>query len=63
MGPFTDLTDRLTAFLKPEPDALEGPEFFHVSTRLMFHVIAEAIAQTVAVAEEAFSVVRARHPQ
>lgn len=45
MGPFTGLTDRLTAFLKPEPGALEDPAFFRVSTTLMFHVIAEAIAQ------------------
>lgn len=45
MGPFTGLTDRLTAFLKPEPGALEDPEFFRVSTTLMFHVIAGAIAQ------------------
>lgn len=44
-GPFTKLTDRLSALLKPEPGALEDPEFFHVSTTLMFHVIAEAIAQ------------------
>ena len=44
-GPFTKLTDRLTAFLKPDPAALEDPEFFRVSTTLMFHVIAEAIAQ------------------
>ena len=44
-GPFTKLTDRLTMFLKPDPAALEDPEFFRVSTTLMFHVIAEAIAQ------------------
>lgn len=44
-GPFTKLTDRLTAYLKPDPAALEDPEFFRVSTTLMFHVIAEAIAQ------------------
>ena len=31
--------------LKPDPAALEDPEFFRVSTTLMFHVIAEAIAQ------------------
>lgn len=42
---------------------MEDPEFFRVSTTLMFHVIAEAIAQTAAVAEETFSVVRARHPR
>ena len=45
-GPFTKLTERLTAFLKPDAAALEDEEFFRVSTTLMFHVIAEAIAQT-----------------
>jgi len=42
---FTKLTDRLSAFLQPEEGALEDPEFFRVSTTLMFHVILEAIAQ------------------
>ena len=45
-GPFTRLTDYLTAYLKPDPEALKDPAFFRVSTTLMFHVIAEAIAQT-----------------
>ncbi len=45
-GTFTKLTDRLTAFLRPAPGALEDPEFFRISTALMFHVIAEAAAQT-----------------
>ena len=44
-GNFTKLTDRLSMFLRPEPEALKDPEFFRVSTTLMFHVIAEAIAQ------------------
>ena len=44
-GNFTKLTDRLSMFLRPEPEALEDPEFFRISTTLMFHVIAEAIAQ------------------
>lgn len=44
-GPFTKLTDRLSMFLKPEPGALEDEAFFRISTTLMFHVIAEAIAQ------------------
>ena len=44
-GNFTKLTDRLSAFLRPEPEALRDPEFFRISTTLMFHVIAEAIAQ------------------
>ena len=44
-GTFTALTDRLTEFLRPAPGALEDPEFFRISTTLMFHVIAEAAAQ------------------
>ena len=44
-GPFIKLTDRLTAFLRPAPGALEDPKFFHISTMLMFHVIVEAIAR------------------
>ena len=44
-GPFTKLTDRLSAYLRPDPEALKDPEFFRVSTTIMFHVIAEAIAQ------------------
>lgn len=42
---FTKLTDRLTAFLRPAPSALDNPKFFQISTTLMFHVIAEAAAQ------------------
>ena len=44
-GAFTKLTDRLSTYLKPEPGALNDPEFFRISTTLMFHVIVEAIAQ------------------
>ena len=44
-GPFAKLTDRLTTFLRPAPGSLEDPEFFRISTTLMFHVIAEATAQ------------------
>lgn len=44
-GPFIKLTDRLSAYLRPEPGALNDPEFFRISTTIMFHVIAEAIAQ------------------
>lgn len=44
-GTFTKLTDRLTEVLRPEPEALEDPDFFRVSTTVMFHVIAEAAAQ------------------
>ena len=42
---FTKLTDRLSAYLRPAPGALDDPEFFRISTTVMFHVIAEAIAQ------------------
>lgn len=42
---FTKLTDRLSAYLRPEGDALQDLEFFRISTTLMFHVIVEAIAQ------------------
>lgn len=44
-GPFTRLTNRLTEVLRPAPEALEDPEFFRISTTVMFHVIAEAAAQ------------------
>lgn len=44
-GAFTKLTDRLSAVLRPSPEALEDEDFFRVSTQVMFHVIAEAIAQ------------------
>lgn len=44
-GPFTQLTDRLTAFLRPAAGALDDAEFFRISTTLMFHVIVEAAAQ------------------
>ena len=42
---FTKLTDRLSMYLRPAPEALENPEFFRISTTIMFHVIVEAIAQ------------------
>ena len=42
---FTKLTDRLSMYLRPEAEQLKDPEFFRISTTLMFHVIAEAIAQ------------------
>ena len=42
---FTKLTDRLSAYLQPAAGALDDPEFFRISTTLMFHVIVEAIAQ------------------
>ena len=44
-GTFVKLTDRLSKYLRSTPEALEDPEYFRISTTLMFHVIAEAIAQ------------------
>ena len=44
-GAFTKLTDRLSTVLKPDPILLRDPDFFNISTTVMFHVIAEAIAQ------------------
>jgi hypothetical protein len=45
MKRFTKLTDILTKYLRPEPEALDDEDFFRISTTLMFHVIIEAIAQ------------------
>ena len=42
---FSKLTDRLSAYLRPTTEALENPEFFRISTTIMFHVIAETLAQ------------------
>lgn len=42
---FTKLTDRLSAVLRPSEEDLKDPAFFQLSTTVMFHVIAEAIAQ------------------
>jgi hypothetical protein len=42
---FTALTNMLTNYLRPDPQALEDKEFFRTSTLLMFHLIVEAIAQ------------------
>ena len=42
---FTKLTDLLARYLRPTEEDLRDEEFFTVSTRLMFHVIAEAAAQ------------------
>lgn len=44
LGPFTRLTDRLAAYLRPTEEALADPEFFRRSTLLMLHVIAGAVA-------------------
>ena len=45
LGSFTKLTDLLTRYLKASAEDLQDPEFFRVSTTLMFHVIVSAIAQ------------------
>lgn len=42
-GAFTKLTDVLTKYLRPEPKALDDPEFFRISTLLTLHVICGAI--------------------
>ena len=45
LNEFTKLTDKLTAYLRPEPSALEDEEFFTISTTIMFHLILDAVAQ------------------
>lgn len=42
---FTKLTDKLTAYLRPEPESLKDEKFFTVSTTIMFHLILDAVAQ------------------
>ncbi len=42
---FTALTDKLTAYLRPAEGALNDPEFFRISTTIMFHLILDAVAQ------------------
>lgn len=42
---FQKLTDILTKYLRPEEKDLEDERFFTVSTTLMLHLIADAIAQ------------------
>jgi len=42
---FTKLTDILTKYLRPEEKDLEDDSFFNISTTLMLHLIADAIAQ------------------
>ena len=42
---FVKLTDILSAYLRPAPENLADPEFFRVSTVLMLHVIAGAVAE------------------
>ena len=45
VGPFIQLTDILTKYLRPDPKDLEKEDFFRTSTKLMLHVIAQAVAQ------------------
>ena len=45
LGAFTKLTDRLSAYLRPEPEMLADPVFFECSTTLMLYVIGRAIVQ------------------
>ena len=45
LGPFTQLTDRLAAYLRPTPESLADPLFFERSTTLMLYVIGRAIVQ------------------
>ena len=42
---FTKLTDLLSSYLRPDPEALKDPDFFERSTKLMLHVIAGAISE------------------
>ncbi len=43
-GPFVQLTDRLSAYLRPTEEALADEHFFAVSTELMLYVIGGAVA-------------------
>lgn len=45
LGSFTKLTDLLSAYLRPAPEALAEKAFHERSTTLMLHVIAGAIAE------------------
>jgi len=45
LGPFQRMTDLLTEYLRPTEERLSDPEFFRISTTLMLHLIASAIAQ------------------
>ena len=44
-GNFIKLTDLLTRYLRASEEDLANEQFFETSTRLMFHLIVEAIAQ------------------
>ena len=42
---FMPLTDILSSYLRADEEALKDEKFFEISTKLMFHLIAAAIAQ------------------
>lgn len=44
-GPFTQITDRLTHFLKPEGDALDDPAYRTANATLTLHLAAYALAE------------------
>lgn len=44
MGPFTKLTNRLSAILRAEEQTLKDPEFFRINTILTLYTIAGAIS-------------------
>ena len=63
LGPFTKLTDRLNEVLRPTEEAMKDRAFFEESTTLTLYTIAGAIfALAIDIADDAFSVVAARHP-
>ncbi len=45
LNEFTQLTNILTKYMRPEPEALEDEEFFAASTSLMLYTITVAVAQ------------------
>ncbi len=45
LNKFTPLTDKLSAYLRPNEDDLKDDKFFEISTKLMFYVITVAISQ------------------
>ncbi len=42
---FTPLTDMLSRYMRPQPEDLEDPIFFEISTTLMFYTISVALSQ------------------
>ncbi len=45
LNKFVPLTDKLSAYLRPNEDDLKDDKFFEISTKLMFYVITVAISQ------------------